>query len=1314
MKKCLYTVLQYKVNINYKIFYSFFLLLATFNLSAQNCTVNAGIDQTVCANSTVRLKGNVGGSFIDTTVTWTFSSGPVTPNIVNPNSLSTNASGLTAPGTYVFALNSDCSIGSATDLVNITVLAGATAVTPSGSFSGCYTPGTPISFTGVAPPGHTLSWRATTSAGTKGTFNGGTALNFVGNSPTVQFPPLPNGFCSPNTISHTISVRSTNTATGCSQTRTRTLSFRYNVGAVSAFVPPACGSCQTLLGTCAQNGSGTWTILTEPAGSSATISSASSPSTSICNMIPGSYEVVWTVTGGSGCVAGADTASFVSSGPGTVTPAETNSIYFCDSIPNTVTIAGNTTLNTESVKWLQLSGAPATITNDTVPVTTVTGLSSAGAPYIFIYNTFNDVGCNSYDTMRIETKQPIVIGDGPNRCNPSNLVGSRRELSGSFIRSFASDSLVVSVQYISGPMDSLYSNLDFVNKIGSANATGSNAADRKCNELLPKGSSFTQTWLESEIWKSSVITNSSIAFTLSARPSSTGCPATPTLQCDRLKDGLYTFLITIFNGCNTYTKEITWGLRADATVTSGTDQVLPCGFDSTTLAGVSNRFPDCNWKPFWNTIQTPAGATNPINATNEFDLNAPLSNLADGTYLFQLTGDPGGGTAGNCDFEIDTVQVVVSSLPPSVPSISGGTASPYCINTPVFLSGTADSVTAQGTWSIDSTSPSGGTGTFSPSINSPTVVFTPSTPNSNYIIRWTAENGCGAVYDSVLLSTNTVTAITPDISADPCNIGGNASSLSATPAGGVWTASNPNYTITTPTDSVPNVNPSSISLLRGAVTFFYTLADSITGGCGPITDSVTYVPSSAGVRVNAENQCDVSSFPFTFPVYFERISPYTEFNLFASGPNSPSLDKGVIFITGNGYQNDTLLLTVNGPGTYAVGTGSRSLNGCTEIDSRLTLIEVSDPAPLAVVGSDTILCNSNEITLDAQPTTLPTGTSGQWTVDTVLAGSAPTFDDASLPNAKATFTNGSDVILKWQTFGSNADCKNTSFSLKQVTYYPIASAGIDTTLCIFAPDTATSYNLGANNFVPAESGSWSIISEPSGSNANLFDSTLNNTGIEGLIAGTYTLRWTVSDSACTTSDDLVLTISNTCIPLPLHLNDFTAQKRACTAELSWKVYENLDIAEYSVLKKRGNQYFSLARIPVDVSSQGERTYVFTDEQAEDGANEYKIEIIGLDQSSTLSDSRVVRLDCDLYNPIVVYPNPVENELNILFYLEQEDFVTVNLRSLTGQILTSISKPIDVKQDQLLLNMKGYAAGSYYLEIHGEQLGRKTFKVLKTD
>jgi len=29
-------------------------------------------------------------------------------------------------------------------------------------------------------------------------------------------------------------------------------------------------------------------------------------------------------------------------------------------------------------------------------------------------------------------------------------------------------------------------------------------------------------------------------------------------------------------------------------------------------------------------------------------------------------------------------------------------------------------------------------------------------------------------------------------------------------------------------------------------------------------------------------------------------------------------------------------------------------------------------------------------------------------------------------------------------------------------------------------------------------------------------------------------------------------------------------------------------------------------------------------------------------------------------------------------------------------------------------MKGYAAGSYYLEIHGEQLGRKTFKVLKTD
>lgn len=79
-------------------------------LLAQNCSINAGVTQNVCS-TTATLTGNRANSFSGNP-TWSFISGPVTPVIVSPTSLTTNITGMSTPGAYVFRISQKCTDGS--------------------------------------------------------------------------------------------------------------------------------------------------------------------------------------------------------------------------------------------------------------------------------------------------------------------------------------------------------------------------------------------------------------------------------------------------------------------------------------------------------------------------------------------------------------------------------------------------------------------------------------------------------------------------------------------------------------------------------------------------------------------------------------------------------------------------------------------------------------------------------------------------------------------------------------------------------------------------------------------------------------------------------------------------------------------------------------------------------------------------------------------------------------------------------------------------------------------------------------------------
>lgn len=126
---------------------------------AQDCSANAGGNAIVCG-STTTLTGSVSGSTGAAAASWTFISGPATPTIVSPNSLTTNVTGMIADGNYLFQLSQPCNTGTAQSQVTITAHPRPAGFTAGPDITGiCATTGTGT-LNGVIPAGFTGSWSA--------------------------------------------------------------------------------------------------------------------------------------------------------------------------------------------------------------------------------------------------------------------------------------------------------------------------------------------------------------------------------------------------------------------------------------------------------------------------------------------------------------------------------------------------------------------------------------------------------------------------------------------------------------------------------------------------------------------------------------------------------------------------------------------------------------------------------------------------------------------------------------------------------------------------------------------------------------------------------------------------------------------------------------------------------------------------------------------------------------------------------------------------------------------------------------------------
>ena len=410
-------------------------------------------------------------------------------------------------------------------------------------------------------------------------------------------------------------------------------------------------------------------------------------------------------------------------------------------------------------------------------------------------------------------------------------------------------------------------------------------------------------------------------------------------------------------------------------------------------------------------------------------------------------------------------------------------------------------VVGTGTWSVFS----GAGGSFG-NVNSPTSTFT-GTAGITYILKWTISNSpCTASSDFVTITFNqnptTANAGPDQTGITTCGL------TTVTLAGNNPTVGTGTWSVVTGTGgSFGNAN-SSTSSFTGIAGNSYTLRWTISNSpCNNSSDDVNITfnlpptVANAGPDQNGAATCGLTTVTLA--------------------ANTPVIGTGawsVVSGTGGSFGNassPTSTFTGTAGTTYTL-RWTISNSPCTNSTDDVIITFNKNPT-VANAGPDQMgaaTCGLTSATLAGNVPTVGTGT---WSVVSGVGGS---FVNAN--NATTTFNgvSGTTYTLRWTIANSPCTASFDDVIIKFNKSTTVANAGPDQTGTSTCGLTTVTL---AGNTPTAGTGSWSIVSGTGGSFGNASNPTSSFSGVAG---NTYTLRWTITNSPCTTTtDDVVITFN---------------------------------------------------------------------------------------------------------------------------------------------------------------------------------------------
>ena len=1025
---------------------------------------NAGADQTFCnvSSSTFAANNVIIGSGI-----WTQVSGPSAATITIPASRNSTVTGL-IPGVYVFRWTTSSGVcATSSDDMQITNYALPSAADAGADQNLCNV--NSVTLAGNSPAIGTGIWTLISGP----------------NIPAIATPSNPSSNVT-GMIVGTYVFRWTVTNGTCSSTidNVQITIFSLPTNSNAGVDQNLCNvSAATLNGNNPVFGTGTWTQLSGP--NIVTITTPTSPTTTVTGMIAGTYSFNWSVVSGV-CASSDDDVQIVVYDLPTVSDAGPNQ-DLCN--VSSATLAGIVPL-TGTGTWTLVSGPNVPIiTNVNDPASTVSSMVTG--VYVFQWTIVNGVCAASADQVTITIfDNPTTSNAGPNEdlCSVTSVTLAANTASigtGTWTLVSGPNTPVITSpnnpgSTVTGMIDGTYVfSWSIVNGVCAASTSSvtytifnqPTILDAGPDQSICNSASATMagntpglgfgTWI--------LISGPNIPTITSVND--------PGTTITGLITGTYLFGWRITNGaCSTPLDTVQIiNYAVPSTSNAGANQDL-CSVTSVTLNGNVPAIGIGSWS-FVSGPNIPV-ISNPLSA------NSTVTGMVDGIYVFEWS-----ISNGACPPSVSTIQVTIYNSPTV---LDAGPDQNLCNVNSVSMAGNIPGV-GSGNWAQIS----------GPNVS---VIVDPSDPATSvtgmiegvYYFGWSISNGvCVTPVDTVMIAIYdlpTVAAAGSDqglCNVDSTNLAGNIVSSGF----GNWSIlSGPNSPLILDTT---NQSSTVTGMISGTYVFVWTISNGVCASSSDTVDVVIYAEPTIANAGADQSLCDIDSVVLDANSAMVGAGTWT----IISGPNSP-----VITDSTDPLSSVSGLIAGNYDFVWSI------VNGTCMVSSDSVRVTVYDLPSASNAGINQDICNSSSAVLNA--TAVGTG-NGYWNMI-----SGPNVPSIAVPSSEVSPL--SDLIQGTYLFTwtvNNGVCA-TSVDTVQINVYDLpgfSDAGLDQEWC-----GDSSITLSANT--PSNGiGAWSLLSGPNV--PVIIDPVDPNTGVNSMIPGVYLFSWNISSGTCAvSSDDVEITI----------------------------------------------------------------------------------------------------------------------------------------------------------------------------------------------
>ncbi|WP_165940052.1 collagen-binding domain-containing protein [Dyadobacter psychrotolerans] len=174
-------------------------------------------------------------------------------------------------------------------------------------------------------------------------------------------------------------------------------------------------------------------------------------------------------------------------------------------------------------------------------------------------------------------------------------------------------------------------------------------------------------------------------------------------------------------------------------------------------------------------------------------------------------------------------------------------------------------------------------------------------------------------------------------------------------------------------------------------------------------------------------------------------------------------------------------------------------------------------------------------------------------------------------------------------------------------------------------------------------------------------------------------------------------------PLPVRLVSFDAKKEGGQANLKWQTSSEKNAEKFIIQRNTGNKWQVIGQVKAKGESIEKLTYDFSDSSPLNGENLYRLKMI--DKDETFAYSSIVRLDFKNTVSIVIFPNPV---------VDQISFVNVDWVKVTDLHISNVSGklvPFQINAEKKI-DVKNWQTGLYMIHFTSADGSIHTHKVVK--